>query len=283
MWFSWCHLWLAFQAILHCPQIHSHFEQHCGHSAGKALVGGPMAPLGCLLLVSYWGFFKQIKWDNTSERAWRGWKLHIWVGQVRGRTWEERDKAASRWCSEPTHITWALLAEGWLRGMVKYKDPKAKMKQDQHKEKYFLAGPWSGWVILKVLFNESEQWIPTLQNHKVCLWNSSYHEDPLGNEMATHSSVLAWRIPGTGEPGGLQSMASHRVGHYWSELAAAAAATMKIPWGRKWQPPPAFCLGNPRDWGAWRATVHGVTKELDMTEWLNNNNNKFCVSHWPNA
>lgn len=41
--------------------------------------------------------------------------------------------------------------------MVKYKDPKAKMKQDQHKEKYFLAGPWSGWVILKVLFNESEQ------------------------------------------------------------------------------------------------------------------------------
>ena len=41
--------------------------------------------------------------------------------------------------------------------MVKYKDSKAKMKQDQHKEKYFLAGPWSGWVILKVLFNESEQ------------------------------------------------------------------------------------------------------------------------------
>ena len=42
--------------------------------------------------------------------------------------------------------------------------------------------------------------------------------------MATHSSVLAWRIPGTGEPGGLPSMGSHRVGHYWSDLAAAAAA-----------------------------------------------------------
>ena len=41
--------------------------------------------------------------------------------------------------------------------------------------------------------------------------------------MATHSSVLAWRIPGTGEPGGLPSMGPHRVRHDWSDLAAAAA------------------------------------------------------------
>ena len=41
--------------------------------------------------------------------------------------------------------------------------------------------------------------------------------------MATHSSVLAWRIPGTGEPGGMSSVGSHRVGHHWSDLAAAAA------------------------------------------------------------
>ena len=39
--------------------------------------------------------------------------------------------------------------------------------------------------------------------------------------MATHSSVLAWRIPGMGEPGGLPSMGSHRVGHDWSDLALA--------------------------------------------------------------
>ena len=39
--------------------------------------------------------------------------------------------------------------------------------------------------------------------------------------MATHSGVLAWRIPGTGEPGGLPSMGSHWVGHNWSDLAAA--------------------------------------------------------------
>ena len=46
----------------------------------------------------------------------------------------------------------------------------------------------------------------------------------LEKAMATHSSVLGWRIPGTGEPGGLPSMGSHRIGHDWSDLAAAAAA-----------------------------------------------------------
>ena len=46
----------------------------------------------------------------------------------------------------------------------------------------------------------------------------------LGKEMATHSSVRAWRIPGMGEPGALPSMGSHRVGHDWRDLAAAVAA-----------------------------------------------------------
>ena len=50
------------------------------------------------------------------------------------------------------------------------------------------------------------------------------HFHALEKEVATHSSVLAWRIPGTGEPGGLPSMGSHRVGHDRSDLAATAAA-----------------------------------------------------------
>ena len=50
-----------------------------------------------------------------------------------------------------------------------------------------------------------------------------FHFHALEKEMATHSRVLAWRIPGTGEPGGLLSMGSHRVRHDWSDLAAAAA------------------------------------------------------------
>ena len=48
----------------------------------------------------------------------------------------------------------------------------------------------------------------------------------LEKEMATHSSILAWRISGTEEPGGLQSMGLHRVRHDWSNLAAAAAAKL---------------------------------------------------------
>ena len=52
--------------------------------------------------------------------------------------------------------------------------------------------------------------------------------------MATHSSVLAWRVPGTGEPGGLLSMGLHRVGHNWSDLAAAAAYNAEfVLWGRE--------------------------------------------------
>ena len=70
----------------------------------------------------------------------------------------------------------------------------------------------------------------------------TFHFHALEKEMATHSSVLAWRIPGTGERGGLPSMGSHRVGHDWSDLAVAAAEAIysmaphsstlawKIPW-----------------------------------------------------
>ena len=54
----------------------------------------------------------------------------------------------------------------------------------------------------------------------------TFHFHALEKEMATHSSVLDWRIPGTAEPGGLPSLGSHRIGHDWSDLAAAAAAAV---------------------------------------------------------
>ena len=56
----------------------------------------------------------------------------------------------------------------------------------------------------------------------------TFHFHALEKEMATHSSVLAWRIPGMVEPGGLQSMGWHRVGHDWSNLVAAAAAFLMV-------------------------------------------------------
>ena len=61
---------------------------------------------------------------------------------------------------------------------------------------------------------------------RVCLVKAIiFHFHALDKEMAAHSSVLAWRIPGTGEPGGLPSLGSHRVGHDWGDLAAAASFT----------------------------------------------------------
>ena len=64
-------------------------------------------------------------------------------------------------------------------------------------------------------------------------FNLTFHFSALEKEMATHSSVLAWRIPGMGEPGGLPSMGLHRVGHDWSDLAAAAAAAwITVLWWR---------------------------------------------------
>ena len=66
------------------------------------------------------------------------------------------------------------------------------------------------------------------------LWLASSSQSPhylgahLEKEMATHSSILAWRIPWTEEPGGLLSMGSHKVGHNWSDLAVVAAAAAAV-------------------------------------------------------
>ena len=56
----------------------------------------------------------------------------------------------------------------------------------------------------------------------------TFHFQALEKEMATHSSVLTWRIPRTGEPGWLPSMGSHRVGQDWNDLAAAAAVQFSL-------------------------------------------------------
>ena len=64
----------------------------------------------------------------------------------------------------------------------------------------------------------------------------TFHFHASEKEMATHSSVLACRIPGTGEPGGLPSMGSHRVGHDWSDLAADSPKVSKW-WARIWTRP----------------------------------------------
>ena len=66
-------------------------------------------------------------------------------------------------------------------------------------------------------------WATSLWLFTFMHWRRKWQPTP----MATHSSVLAWKIPGTGEPGGLPSMGSHGVGHVWSDLAAAAGTSFK--------------------------------------------------------
>ena len=85
--------------------------------------------------------------------------------------------------------------------------------------------------------------------------------------MATHSSVLAWRIPGAGEPGGLTSMGSHRVGHDWSDLAAVAAAALGPAglvhsWSEVKVAQSCLTLCDPMDY-----TVHGVL-QARILEWV---------------
>jgi len=85
-----------------------------------------------------------------------------------------------------------------------------------------LENPMDGGAWWAAVHGVAKSWTP-LSN-----FTFTFHFHALEKEMATHSSVLALRIPETGEPGGLPSMGSHSVGHDWSELAAAAAAAESV-------------------------------------------------------
>ena len=88
----------------------------------------------------------------------------------------------------------------------------------------------------------------------------TFHFHALEKEMATHSSILAWRIPGMEEPSGLLSMGSHRVGHDWNNLACIGEGDGN--------PLQYSCLENPRDGGAWWAAISGVAQSWTWLQWL---------------
>ena len=96
----------------------------------------------------------------------------------------------------------------------------------------------------------------------------TFHFHALEKEMATHSSVLAWKIPRREEPGGLQSMGLLRVGH---DSATSLSLFPFTHWRRKWQPTPAFLPGESQGWGSlvgfrlWGRTESDTT-ESDTTE-----------------
>ena len=105
----------------------------------------------------------------------------------------------------------------------------------------------------------------------------TFHFDALEKEMATLSSVLAWRIPEMGEPGRLQSMGSRRVRQDW---ATSLSLFTFMHWRRKWQATPVFL---PREsQGLW-AAIYGVTqswtrlKRLSSSSSSSSNNNKWFM------
>ena len=93
----------------------------------------------------------------------------------------------------------------------------------------------------------------------------TFHFHALENKMAPHSSTLAWKIPCTEEPGGLQSMGLRGVGHDW---ATSPSLFTFMHWRTKWQPTPVFLLGESqgrrslvscRLWGCTEADLTEVT------------------------
>ena len=88
-------------------------------------------------------------------------------------------------------------------------------------------------------------------------------EDPLEKEMATHSSILAWKIPWTEEPGRLQSIGLQRVEHDW---ATSLSLFTFMHWRRKWQPTPVFLPGESQGQGSLVGCRLWGHTESDTTE-----------------
>ena len=86
----------------------------------------------------------------------------------------------------------------------------------------------------------------------------------LYTSMATHSSVLAWRIPGTGEPGGLPSMGLHRVWHDWSDLAVTHQnwIVFESHWRQSKYALPKYAIFWHKDYFAWK-TIHNQWMQDD--------------------
>ena len=118
-----------------------------------------------------------------------------WVGKV---PWRRE------WLLEPSQSTGNPLQYSGLENSMDYTVANSQTwLSDFH---FMIYKHWDDDCVCPISFQASPQ---------SCNWRGKWQP---------HSSILAWRIPGTGEPGGLLSMGLHRVGHDWSDLAAAAAA-----------------------------------------------------------
>ena len=105
---------------------------------------------------------------------------------------------------------------------------------------------------------------PGLVSHRIPYFPFQRVSKPtMEKTMAPHSSTLAWKIPQTEEPGGLQSMGSLRVGHDWATWLSLFTF---MHWRRKWQPTPVFLPGESQEWGSLVGCRLWGRTESDTTE-----------------
>ena len=118
-----------------------------------------------------------------------------------------------------------------------------------------LANPMDGGAWWAAVHGVARSWT------RLSDFTFTFHFHALEKEMATHSSVFAWRIPGTGEPGGLLSLGLNRVAHNWSDLAATETPVL---WPRHVK---SWLIGKDSDAGRdWGQEEKGTTED-EMAGW----------------
>ena len=125
--------------------------------------------------------------------------------------WHYKELEATEWLSTHTHTDDGLAGESECDCHAHQPTPVLLPRKSHRRRNLVGCSPWG---------REQSDTTERLHFH--------FSLSCIGEGMASHSSVLAWRIPGTAEPGGLPSLGSHRVGHDWSDLAAAVAAMQKL-------------------------------------------------------
>ena len=121
----------------------------------------------------------------------------------------------------------------------------------------------------------------TAQPKKYPEWNNAIYMDleiSIEKAMATHSSILAWKIPWMEEPSRLQSMGLQRVRHNWATSLSLFTFTH---WRRKWQPTPVFLPGESQGRRAWWAVIYGFTQSLKRLKRLSSSSSsRDCYTKW---
>ena len=163
---------------------------------------------------------------NQRNSQHRKWSCLIWGGTVGFWGFGPKHRMVLEGCSSCTESNLVLPCNLWWGKRSYYSDITVSFKRVDRIESSKKLKPMPSTAglseiaacpLFPTVNGSVAKNLPAVQETRI---QSLGWEDPLEKEMATHCSILAWRIPGTEEPVGLPSMGSHRVGHDWRDLAA---------------------------------------------------------------